>query len=149
MNPELKKNLSSGDHWIRALYVILFLICAKIAGFLIALAALVQIIFSLVTGQFNRQLLRFADSLAQYLLAVFVFIIGKTEEKPFPFADWPVSDISIDVEPIQPLETPQNEDSDESRQSDLADVAQSADELPVADESKVSDDVNSSDKPKV
>lgn len=101
MNPELKKNLSSGDHWFRALYVILFLLFAKVAGFLVALVAVIQIIFSLVTGEFNRQLLRFGDSLAQYLSAVFVFVVGKTEEKPFPFADWPVSDIPAEVEPKQ------------------------------------------------
>lgn len=101
MNPELKKNLSSGDHWFRALYVILFLLFAKVAGFLVALVAVIQIIFSLVTGEYNRQLLRFGDSLAQYLSAVFVFVVGKTEEKPFPFADWPVSDIPVEVEPKQ------------------------------------------------
>ena len=104
MNPELKKNLSSGDHWFRALYVILFLLFAKVAGFLVALVAVIQIIFSLVTGEFNRQLLRFGDSLAQYLSAVFVFVVGKTEEKPFPFADWPVSDIPAEVEPKQTSE---------------------------------------------
>ncbi len=104
MNPELKKNLSSGDHWFRAIHVILFLLFAKVAGFLVALVAVIQIIFSLVTGEFNRQLLRFGDSLAQYLSAVFVFVVGKTEEKPFPFADWPVSDIPAEVEPKQTSE---------------------------------------------
>lgn len=151
MNPELKKNLSSGDHWIRALYVILFLLFAKVAGFLIALVAVIQVIFSLVTGEFNRQLLRFGDSLAQYLSAVFVFVVGKAEEKPFPFADWPTSDIPAEVESKQ---TPEQAEQSPAEEPAVEVVVANADtdtpdqkpEEPKASEDEATNAENSEDK---
>lgn len=150
MNPELKKNLSSGDHWIRALYVILFLLFAKVAGFLIALVAVVQIIFSLVTGELNRQLLRFGDSLAQYLSAVFVFVVGKSEEKPFPFADWPVSEIPAEVESEQ---SPEN-DRETSQVQEQVEEPNASETEPTDTEGSESikddsDNADSNEKPKV
>lgn len=144
MNPELKKNLSSGDHWVRALYVILFLVFAKVAGFLVALVAIVQVIFSLVTGQFNRQLLRFGDSLAQYLVAVFYFVVGKTEGKPFPFADWPASDIPDEEPSVSAVVEPAPEAPVAKSQVDT-NSENKADE-PLADESSENGGSSSSTK---
>jgi hypothetical protein len=92
MDPRLKKNLSSSEYWLRALYTFFFILCAEIAGTLILVVAIGQILFTLITGQPNPRLINFGDSLAQYLFAIFKFVTCKSEEKPFPFADWPVSE---------------------------------------------------------
>lgn len=99
MNPELKKNLSSAECWFRALYVILFLLLAKVAGFVVLVLALVQIVFSLLSGAPNAQLVRFGDGLSKYLFAVFNFVLCKSEDKPFPFADWPEADAVVQDAP--------------------------------------------------
>lgn len=166
MNPELKKNLSSADHWLRALYVILFLIFAKIAGFLITVVAIAQIIYSLVTGELNRRLLCFGDTLAQYLLAVFNFMVGKAEDKPFPFADWPESTISevLEAETTNSGEEPVSESAEvvataaednsasSLRREEIADPLSSADSSAVIDNNpENAGDINDvpDDKPKL
>ncbi|BCD99078.1 DUF4389 domain-containing protein [Marinagarivorans cellulosilyticus] len=98
MDPQLKKNLSSAEYWFRALYVVFFLVCAEIAGTLILLIALAQIIFTLITGHANARLVRFGASLAKYLFAIFNFATCKSEVKPFPFSDWPEVDAETPVE---------------------------------------------------
>ena len=98
MDPQLKKNLSSAEYWFRALYVVFFLVCAEIAGTLILLIALAQIVFTLITGHANARLMRFGASLAKYLFAIFNFATCKSEAKPFPFSDWPEVDAETPVE---------------------------------------------------
>ena len=107
MDSQLKKNLSSAEYWFRAVYSVLFLLCAKIAGTLILLIALAQIIFTLVTARPNARLVSFGGSLAKYIFTIFNFVTCKSEDKPFPFADWPeaepiTDDVSV-VEPIEPV----------------------------------------------
>ncbi|HEY7773253.1 MAG TPA: DUF4389 domain-containing protein [Marinagarivorans sp.] len=113
MNPELKKNLSNADYWFRALYVILFLLLAKLAGFFVLVIALVQILFTLLAGAPNSSLVRWGDSLAKFLFALFNFVMCKSQEKPFPFADWPTADsVTADSIAAGPVEhAPAKEDA--------------------------------------
>ncbi len=92
MDPQLKKNLSSAEYWFRAVYSVLFLVCAKIAGILILIISVAQIIFTLVTGQPNARLVQLGGNLAEYIFTIFNFVTCKSEDKPYPFADWPAAD---------------------------------------------------------
>jgi hypothetical protein len=51
----------------------------------------VQFLFSLITGEDNLPLRRFGHSLSTYIYDVLKFLCYSSEEKPFPFADWPES----------------------------------------------------------
>jgi hypothetical protein len=89
MNPELKRNLSNGHYWVRALYVLLFVLLAHIALYVLLAVAFLQVLFSVITGQHNARLTGFGASLALYLKNAYDFVVGQSDEKPFPFADWP------------------------------------------------------------
>ena len=89
MNPDLKKNLTSSHYWFRALYVLFFVFASEVAATILLFVAIGQIVFTLLTGKPNQRLTAFGSSLAEYLFSVFNFVCCKTEEKPFPFADWP------------------------------------------------------------
>ena len=89
MNSQMKNNLTNADGWIRSLYVLLFLFCLHLASMLMALIALVQIIFNLVTGESNQWLRQFGVSLTSYINNANLFVCHQSNEKPFPFADWP------------------------------------------------------------
>lgn len=102
MNPELKKNLSSSHYWFRALYVLIFVFTSEIAAMLMLFIALGQVVFSVITGEPNKRLTDFGSTLAAYLFAIFNFVCCKTEDKPFPFADWP----EIEQEPISANDEP-------------------------------------------
>ncbi|MDZ7924775.1 MAG: DUF4389 domain-containing protein [Marinagarivorans sp.] len=89
MDSQIKNNLTSAETWIRGLYVLLFLFCLHLASMLMLLIALAQILFHLVTGESNPWLRQLGVSLADYIKSANIFICHQSNEKPFPFADWP------------------------------------------------------------
>lgn len=66
---------------------------------------LVQFLFSLFTGKANSALLELGSSLSKFIYQALEFLTYNTEEKPFPFADWPQADkqksvVEPAVEPV-------------------------------------------------
>lgn len=94
-NEALKSNLTSGKHWLRLVYMLLFALLLYVAGFVVALLAIVQFFFSLFTGQDNLKMREFASSFAIFIHQALKFLTYVSEDKPFPFADWPVSEVII------------------------------------------------------
>lgn len=92
-NEELKRNLTSGNHWLRLLYMVLFAILLEIAGFVMLAVVVLQFLFSIITGGPNDNLRRLGDQIASYIYQTLQFLIYNTEEKPFPFSEWPESDV--------------------------------------------------------
>ncbi|WKD51062.1 DUF4389 domain-containing protein [Microbulbifer spongiae] len=92
-NDELKRNLTSGSQWVRLLYMVLFAICLEIAGFVLLAVVVLQFLFSIINGSANDNLRRLGDQLASYVYQAIQFLIYNTEEKPFPFSEWPESDV--------------------------------------------------------
>ena len=81
-NEELKSNLLSSRHWLRLVFMLLFAALLQVASIIMWVLVVLQFFLSLITGQDNINLRRFG-------------LTYSSEEKPFPFADWP----TIDEEP--------------------------------------------------
>ncbi|GAB2877614.1 DUF4389 domain-containing protein [Microbulbifer echini] len=96
-NDDLKRNLTSGNQWVRLIYMVLFGICLQIAGWLLLAVVVLQFLFSIIAGNPNDNLRRFGDQLASYIYQAVQFLIYNSEEKPFPFAEWPESDVEDDL----------------------------------------------------
>lgn len=92
-NEELKHNLTSGSHWMRLIYMVLFALLLEIAGFVMLAVVALQFLFSIISGRANDNLRRLGDQIASYIYQTLQFLIYNTEEKPFPFAEWPESDV--------------------------------------------------------
>jgi len=88
-SPEHAENEPST--WIRGLYMLLFLVITRVTEAVIFLIMLVQFILKLATGNTNDKLEKFGDQLSRYIYEIIQFQTFNTEEKPFPFADWPES----------------------------------------------------------
>ena len=59
----------------------------------------------MITGEDNQHLRRFGHSLSTYIYDVLKFLCYSSEEKPFPFADWPASSSAepeVAAQPVQP-----------------------------------------------
>ena len=93
MDEQLKSNLTSSKHWIRLFFMILFALALQIASVVMTALVVVQFFFALITGSDNSQLRKFGDSLSIFIFNTLQFLIYNSEEKPFPFADWPESKI--------------------------------------------------------
>lgn len=90
-NEQLKSNLSSSKHWLRLVFMLLFAALLQLASLVMWILVAVQFVFSLVTGEDNLHLRRFGHSMSTYIYDVLKFLCYSSEEKPFPFADWPAS----------------------------------------------------------
>ena len=102
MNGEnIKSNLTSSKHWLRLLFMLIFAAVLQIASIVMWVLVIAQFIFSLFTGQDNLQLRKFGHALSIYIFDILKFLTYASEEKPFPFADWPlVDDGKLDGEPF-------------------------------------------------
>lgn len=90
-NDQLKSNLTSSKHWLRLVFMLLFAAVLQLASIVMWVLVAAQFLFSLITGEDNQHLRRFGNSLSTFIYDVLKFLCYSSEEKPFPFADWPTS----------------------------------------------------------
>lgn len=74
---------------LRILWMLLFTLAWQFAELLLAGVVLVQLGYRLFYGAPSVALLAFGDSLSQYLAQIGRFGSFNSDEKPWPFADWP------------------------------------------------------------
>ena len=97
MNGEnIKSNLLSSRHWLRLLFMLVFAAVLQLASIVMWILVIAQFIFSLITGADNPQLRKFGHELSGYIFDTLKFLTYASEEKPFPFADWPLADEKVD-----------------------------------------------------
>ena len=77
---------------IRLLFVILFAAIYSVAELVVAAIVLIQFGFMFITGAANDKLLAFSTSLNRFIFQILQFVTFKSDDKPFPFEDWPSSD---------------------------------------------------------
>ncbi len=75
--------------WKRGAFMLLFMFAFGIGQSLLFLTAVVQFIWLVIKSEPNLALTTFGRSLAQWLAAVARFLTCATEEKPFPWSEWP------------------------------------------------------------
>lgn len=90
-NQEIKRNLTSTDHWLRLVFMVLFVILLEVAGVVMLAAIVLQFLFAIITGGPNDNLRQLGDQIASYIYQTLQFLIYNAEEKPFPFSEWPQS----------------------------------------------------------
>lgn len=89
MDEQTKANLSDRNIWTRGLYMLVLAIAFGVTEALLALVAIFQFLSALVTREISKPLQEFGANLAAYAYQIAQFVTFQTEEKPFPFADWP------------------------------------------------------------
>ncbi len=104
-NEQLKSNLTSSKHWFRLVFMLLFAAILQLASIVMWVLVIAQFFFSLITGEDNQHLRRFGYSLSTYIYDVLKFLSYSSEEKPFPFADWPTTGEPVSA-PVSPETKP-------------------------------------------
>ncbi|BBR54911.1 MULTISPECIES: DUF4389 domain-containing protein [Pseudomonas] len=74
---------------LRVLWMLVFLLVWHMAQLLLGGLVLVQLIYRLVYGAPSGSLMNFGDSLSQFLAQIGRFGTFHSDQKPWPFADWP------------------------------------------------------------
>jgi hypothetical protein len=75
--------------WLRGLFMLVFLVAFAIGQSLLALTAITQFLWLVFAKEPNKRLVLFGMSLAVWLADTAKFLSCATEEKPFPWKDWP------------------------------------------------------------
>ena len=75
--------------WMFFLWMLLFVLVWQVAELLLGAVVVIQLVYRLIYGAPNGSLMAFGDSLSQYLAQIGRFGTFHSDEKPWPFADWP------------------------------------------------------------
>ena len=89
MEDEIKQNLRNRATWLRALFMLLFVVIYSIAEIVIAAVVLFQVFSVLFTGGTNERLLILGQNLSTYVYQIMLFLTFNSDEHPYPFGDWP------------------------------------------------------------
>ena len=86
---EFETNEREKPGLLRALYTILFLIIIRLISMVLFVIAITQYIYSWLTGEPNEKILQFTEGLSEYAKQLVSYVGFNTDEKPWPFGDWP------------------------------------------------------------
>lgn len=92
MDKSLQANILSPEHWIRVLFMLLFALLVQLAAAVMWVVVVVQFLFCLCSGQPQPRLAYFAQSLASFIYQCWQFLSYGSDDKPYPFQDWPSGD---------------------------------------------------------
>lgn len=90
---DLKENVTSDAFWLKTIYLIAFFVVYRVLDLVILILGAAQWGFRLLTGEVNPSLAEFGASLGTYVGQIIQYLSGATEEKPYPFKDWPESKV--------------------------------------------------------
>ncbi len=74
---------------LRIVYTVLFYCIFYLAEIAVAIIAIVQTVFVALSGAPQADIKRFSTQLAEYLKQVSAYMTWATDNKPYPFVEWP------------------------------------------------------------
>lgn len=87
---EIVDNLQEPSAWIRIVFMIGYaLLLYVVIVPVLFVIGLVQALFAIITGEDNEKLRALGGALAQFVHQLLSFFTYNTEDKPFPFKDFP------------------------------------------------------------
>jgi len=89
-----KVHLTNPATWIRLGFMLLFALLLIAGRLVIRILVVVQFTLVLVTGSDNENLRNLGQGLGKWIYQAVMFLTFNSEEKPFPFDEWPTIDPS-------------------------------------------------------
>ncbi len=91
MEEQINGHLSHLQTWKRIFLMLLFAVVVTIARGLAWAVILMQLVFVLLSGEKNENIVNFGRSLSIYEYHILLFLTFSTEKLPFPFSPWHMS----------------------------------------------------------
>jgi len=89
MEVPINKEREAESGWMRAAYILLFLIMLKFSIIAFVIVVIIHFAFTLFQKEETDGLKKFKAELTEYIFELINFLIGKNEIKPFPISEWP------------------------------------------------------------
>lgn len=96
------KSDKNSETFSRVFYTVLFGIIGWITVWVFCCVVLIQFGFLLITGKVNNNLKEFNKEIGLYLFDMIKYLSFQTNEKPFPFRDWPYDETEKKSEKVEP-----------------------------------------------
>ncbi len=104
MQQEINENLKKLSTWKRIFFMLVFAIIIGLVRMLLWAVVLLQIASVLLMGSTNRNILNFGRSLSAYIYHILLFLTFNSDQLPFPFSDW-----SLTEQAEKTLTSPEND----------------------------------------
>lgn len=88
MQQEINDNIKKISTWKRIFFMLVFTVIVGMVRILLWAVILLQVASALLTGQPNTNILNFGRTLSAYLYHILLFLTYNSEQVPFPFSDW-------------------------------------------------------------
>ncbi len=88
IDQEINENLKRISTWKRIFFIIVFGAIMGVVRIILWLIVLLQVVYSLLTGNINQNVLDLSKKLSAYVYHIWLFLTFNTEELPFPFSTW-------------------------------------------------------------
>ena len=92
MQEQINQNLKKLGTWKRIAFMLVFSVIVGLVRILLWAVILLQVASTLLTGSVNTNILNFGRSLSAYLYHILIFITFNTDQTPFSFADWELTE---------------------------------------------------------
>jgi hypothetical protein len=113
MEQQTKTYLLNSETWIRLLYMIVFGLLSILARMVVWIVAVLQFLLVLITGAENKNLRDLGQGASKWTYQAFLFLTFNSDDKPFPFSDWPEIEEPEDNGVIASLSSDEEESSSE------------------------------------
>ncbi len=95
MKHNVEQNIKQPSTWKRGLYILLYSICFQLSATLLFFIVFFQFMAKLITAETNDQLRKLSRSLASYVYQLILFMSFNSNDKPYPYGDWPEGELEI------------------------------------------------------
>ncbi len=86
---EIETNEREKPGIARAVYILLYLIIGRFISMVLFVVAITQFIYTWLAGEPNEKILEFTEGLSEYAKQLVSYVGFNSDEKPWPFGDWP------------------------------------------------------------
>ena len=114
-------SLTNVNTWIRLAYMVLFALLVMAARLLVSIVVIMQFALVLVFGRDNENLRNLGQGLGKWVYQAIMFLTFNSNDKPFPFDEWPVLDPSEGYSVSTPEEVEDVEFVDAESDLDVSD----------------------------
>ena len=116
-----KMSLTNIDTWVRLAYMVLFALLLMAARAILSIVVLLQFISVLIFGKDNENLRNLGQGLGKWVYQAVMFLTFNSNNKPFPFDEWPVLDPSEGYSVASPEQVEDVEFVDVEESADISD----------------------------
>ncbi len=102
MTTQNKAGIASVDFWLRLLFILLFALAWQVTELFLIAVAVLQLACRALNGDADPRLAGFGNSLSQYAWQIGRFATGATDQKPWPFMEWPRADAHWEMTYVEP-----------------------------------------------